>query len=406
MAIDKMKYLTNTRALALVLLAGALSPFNLSYAGKINEMIDGGKASLNVRARYEFVDRLGSSDINGYSVRTRLGLTSAEVDGFKAMLEFEDVSFNNPDDRPGLDVPTTEINQAWLSYKNEGFSGKIGNQIYTLDDHRFIGHVGWRQNIQTFDALTTSFDIDGNSKVNAAYLSRVNRINATAQDLDGILINGSFKLAETHSLSAFGYQLEFDSAGWARMSTRTYGIRSAGKFGESQVVSYVFSFANQTDAGANPLDVSLNYIDASLATKLGGVALKIGYESLEGDGTWGFTTPLATVHKFAGFADVFAGRSIGLAGGLPQGLVDTHVSAKYSFPVGNGLPVTFVYHLFEAENDGGDLGDEIDLVATYKLNDYTTIIGKYAYYEADTNNVVGYGGADASVFTFEANLKF
>jgi hypothetical protein len=33
-------------------------------------------------------------------------------------------------------------------------SGKIGRQVITMDNHRFVGHVGWRQDRQTFDALT------------------------------------------------------------------------------------------------------------------------------------------------------------------------------------------------------------------------------------------------------------
>ncbi|MEM9161172.1 MAG: alginate export family protein [Verrucomicrobiota bacterium] len=400
-----MKILVKTRGATLALMAGVLGFSSVAQADTIKEMIDGGKASLNVRTRYEFVDRAGGlSDINGYSVRTRLGLSTAEVEGFKAMLELEDLSFNNDNDRPGLDVPTTEINQAWVSYKGEGFSGKLGNQVYTLDDHRFIGHVGWRQNIQTFDALTSTFDVGDAGKINAAYLSRVNRVNATAQDLDGFLLNGSFKVAEKHTLTGFAYQLEFDN--WVNMSTTTFGFRAAGKFGGQQVFDYAFSYASQSDAGDNPMDISLSYIDASIGTSVGGVGLKIGYESMEGDGNWGFTTPLATVHKFAGFADVFAARSIGLADGLPDGLVDTYFSVKYSLPIGNGIPVTAIYHLFEAENEGGDLGDEIDLVATYKLNEYTLLLAKYAYYEAESGNTVGYGGADSSMFSMEANFTF
>lgn len=386
-------------------LACSIGFTDLVQADTIKEMVEGGKASLNARARYEYVDSVGGSDVNGYSIRTRLGLSTAEVEGFKAMLELEDLSFANDNDRPGLDVPTTEINQAWLSYSAEGGSGKLGNQVYTLDDHRFIGHVGWRQNIQTFDALTTTFQA-GSANVNLAYLSRVNRVNATSQDLDGLVANAAFKIDDSHSVSAFGYSLDFDSAGWARMSTQTLGFRASGTFGDDQPVSYVFSFANQTDAGPNPFDVDVNYIHAEVSSSFSKVKLALGYESMEGDGANGFTTPLATVHKFAGFADVFAGRSIGLAGGLSQGLDDTYVSASYSLPIGPGVPVTLFYHMFESENNGVDLGDEIDLVSTYKLNENTLLIGKYAYYEADLGNTIGYGGVDASMFSVEVNFTY
>ncbi len=374
-------------------------------ADALKEMVEGGKVSLNARARYEYVDSIGGQDVNGYSVRTRLGLTSAEVDGFKAMLELEDVSFANANDRPGLDVPTTEINQAWLSYSSEGASGKLGNQVYTLDDHRFIGHVGWRQNIQTFDALTANVTA-GSADVHLAYLSRVNRVNATAQDLDGIVANAAFKIDANHNVSAFGYSLDFNNPGWARMSTQTLGFRATGKFGGEQAVNYALSYANQSDTGANPFDVDLNYLSAEVSTTVSKVKLALGYESLEGDGANGFTTPFSTVHKFAGFADVFAGRSIGLAGGLTQGLDDTYLSANYTVPIGNGLPVTLIYHQFESENNGVDLGEEFDVVSTYPLTESILLLAKYAYYEADLGNTVGYGGTNASMFSIEANFSY
>lgn len=403
-----MRKLNISSAFKAVLLSGLLNGIvsvGTVHADTIKDMVEGGKVSLNARARYEYVDSKGGSDVNGYSIRTRLGLTTAEADGFKAMLELEDVSFADDDDRPGLDVPTTEINQAWLSYTGEMGSGKLGNQVYTLDDHRFIGHVGWRQNIQTFDSLTASIPA-GNSTINAAYLSRVNRVNATSQDLDGILVNAAFKVRGGHNVSTFGYSLDFDNPGWARMSTRTLGLRATGKLGNEHPVNYAFSYARQSDAGPNPFDVGLNYINAEVSTSISGIKLALGYESMEGDGTNGFTTPLATVHKFAGFADVFAGRSIGLAGGLTHGLDDTYLSVNYELPIGTGLPVSLIYHRFESELSGVDLGDEIDLVSSYKLNESTLLIGKYAYYDADPGNSVGYGGVNASMFSIEANFTF
>jgi len=403
-----MKTETNKSGIRLAAIAGLLGAASLTSfasADTLSEMIKGGKASLDVRARYEFVDSVGGEDVNGYSVRTRLGLVTKEVSGYKAMLELEDLSFAEDDNRPGLDVPTTEINQLWLGYAGDQVGWKVGSQIYTLDDHRFIGHVGWRQNIQTFDALTTSFAATPDLKVSAGYLSRVNRVNATSQDLDGLLLNGSYKVSPELNLTGFAYLLDFDN--WVGMSTATYGVRAGGMFGGDSVkYTYNFSYAIQTDAGDNPGNFDLGYLEGDISAAFSGFKLTLGYESMEGDGLKGFTTPLATVHKFAGFADVFAGRSIGLAGGLPQGLDDLYLSAGYKLPIGTGIPLTAIYHEFDAENSGGSLGSEIDLVATYKLNEYTLLIGKYANYDADSGNTVGYGGVDASMFSLEANFKF
>lgn len=379
-------------------LLGGASLSSIAHADAIQEMISGGKATLDVRARYEYVDGQGGArDVNGYSLRTRLGFTTAAYEGFKAMIELEDLSFIDNNNRPGLDVPTTEINQSWVSYANEDFSVKVGNQVYTLDDHRFIGHVGWRQNIQSFDAVTSTFTVSGDIKLNAAYLAKVNRVNATAQKLDGFLLNGSYKVSEELNLTGFLYNLEFDN--WAPQSTTTAGLRATGVFGGEQKFNYVVSYANQQDAGINPGDIDTDYYLGELSTTVAGVKLTAGLEGL-GDS---FTTPLATVHKFAGFADAFAGASIN---GMSHGLNDLYLTASYKLPLGKGLPLNLTYHDFSSATGGVDLGTEIDAVATYKYNEYTTLIAKYAYYDADSSNSLSYGRADASVFTFESNFSF
>lgn len=401
-------YLTTLRKAGILtgLIASAATA-SLLHADAFSNAIKEGKTTLDVRTRYEYVDGPGSNDVNGYGIRTRLGFTTAELDGFQAMVEMEDISFVDNSNRPGLDVPTTEINQLWLGYKNDSFSGKFGNQVYTLDDHRFIGHVGWRQNIQTFDALTAQFAPTAESTIKLGYLSRINRINATSQDLDGFLANAKFKISEELSLTGFAYLLDFDSAGFfAGTSTNTFGLRGTGKFGgEDMPFTYMLSYATQSDAGNNTSDIDLSYLAGEISTVVSGLTLGLGYESLEGDGANGFSTPLATVHKFNGFADVFAGRSLrGFS--LNQGLEDVYFKAVYKLPIGKGVPLTLVYHEFSAENVSQDLGSEIDLVAAYKLTDYITLVSKYAYYETDGGVTVGYGGANASIFSTEANFKF
>ncbi|MBT6769979.1 MAG: alginate export family protein, partial [Opitutales bacterium] len=168
----------------------AISCANLSGADTHSTPLGEGKLSIDARIRYEYIDgKNGADNVNAFGERTRLGYTLTNDSGVSAMVEVEDVHFIDSKDRPGLDVPTTELNQAWVNLQG----AKIGRQIYTLDDHRFIGHVGWRQNIQTFDALTSSLEIDSQSKLNLGYLHSVKRINDTSQDLDGIILNGNRK---------------------------------------------------------------------------------------------------------------------------------------------------------------------------------------------------------------------
>lgn len=379
------------------LAASAGAAYGQSFSDVLEGLKEGSKASLNARARYEY-NETPSSEVNGYSIRTRLNLETGEYEGLKFLVGFEDISFNNPDDRPGLDVPTTELNEIWFSY--EGL--KVGRQIFTLDDHRFIGHVGWRQNIQTFDAATYSFAASESTKLTFAYLDAVHRINATAQDLSGVLLNSNTKMGDNFTLSGFAYLLDFDRPVLA--SSNTYGFRGVGKIpGDDITYNYSFSYAFQEDNSGSASSFSHNYLAGEFGAKFSGFTVAAGLEILDGDGSTGFSTPLATVHKFNGFADLFAGPSLGLGGGLPQGLEDYYVVV--GFKAGE-VPIKLFYHSYETSNVSDYLGSEIDLVASYKLNDYVTLIGKFADYNSDGAETVGYGGVDKQVLTLEANLKF
>lgn len=390
--------LSSIKVLAIGSLAASAGvAYGQSFSDVLDGLKDGSKASLNVRTRYEY-NETPASEVNGYSIRTRLALETGEYEGLKLFVEMEDISFANDDDRPGLDVPTTELNQFWASYEG----AKFGRQIYTLDDHRFIGHVGWRQNIQTFDALTYSMEVDEKTKLNFGYLDAVHRVNATSQDLSGVLLNASSKITEDFTLTGFAYLLDFDRP--VLQSSNTYGIRGAGKIaGEDVSYTYSFSYAKQMDNSGSVRDFDVDYLAGEFGAAFSGVTIAAGFEFLDGDGVTGFSTPLATVHKFNGFADSFAGASLGLGGGLPEGLEDYYVS--FGFKAGD-VPVKVIYHSFDTAGSSEYLGSEIDLVASYKLNDYVTLIGKFADYSTNGGATVSYGTADKQVLTLEANLKF
>src|SRR5688572_26499544 len=138
------------------------------FNGKIPEAIAKGKFNLNARLRYEYVEQSTfDEEANAPTIRTRFGYTTAPLYGFQGMLEGENIAVigseknynaagsNRTTDRPVVaDPPTTELNQAWLSYNYTNWvTAKGGRQRIALDNHRFIGDVGWRQNMQTFDAM-------------------------------------------------------------------------------------------------------------------------------------------------------------------------------------------------------------------------------------------------------------
>ena len=147
------------------LLATTLTPV---YAQSLNEAITGGKFSGQFRMRYEGVDQDNALiDADALTLRSTLKYDSGIYNGFSAVLEMEDVrSMFGKDEytvgpsgfNPGIysvvaDPDTTELNQGFLQYANGSFTAKLGRQVINLDNQRFVGAVGWRQDWQTFDAF-------------------------------------------------------------------------------------------------------------------------------------------------------------------------------------------------------------------------------------------------------------
>ena len=89
----------------------------------------------------------------------------------------------------------------------------LGRQRVLLDDQRFVGNVGWRQNEQTFDAFRVVNKSVKNLVLDATYLNRVNRVfgedspQGTYQG-DTVLLNAATR--RLGKFTGFGYLLEFD----------------------------------------------------------------------------------------------------------------------------------------------------------------------------------------------------
>lgn len=428
---------TQTTRLSLIAAFTALSTLHADIAKDIEEAVteitDGGSVNLNVRARYEYTDQSGpgtnaaasnstggptprNADIDGFSIRTRLGFTTANYHGIQAMIEMENLTFADDDVGPQLDVAGagTELNQLWLSYHNETLGkAKLGRQIYTLDNQRFVGHVGWRQNIQTFDMLSVESTPIEDLAIRIGYMTKVNRVNGQSNEMDNFIFNTNYKVADFLSISGFGYiiQNETNPGNFALHSSNTFGIRATGKYPMNDfTLSYAGSLAHQFDNGASKniparSDFSNNYYAFEGTAAYAGFELTGGIEVLEGDGTTGFSTPLATVHGFNGFADVFAGSS--LNGGLALGLIDYYAKAGYKIPVGNGVPVSLTYHYFEAQDRDQFFGEELDTTIGYKLNKHLSFLGKAAFYFGENEpGVPTYAAIDKTVLTMEATFSF
>ncbi|MBY5991172.1 alginate export family protein [Ferrimonas balearica] len=375
------------KKLSLVSLA-LMAAFPALGADTLTDALTGGTAKLDMRLRYENVSQDNAlKDADALTLRTRLTYATADYHGLSALVEFEDSrvvagidDYNNglnskPEYSTIADPETTELDQFLLQYQRGGFTGKLGRQVITLDNHRFVGHVGWRQDRQTFDGVTLAYAPLDNLKLFYGYIDQRNRILAEERDVDSKdhLINARFDTG-FGALSGYGYLLEVDNN--IDNGLDTYGLRFAGSTELDAIkLLYAAEYATQeSDTAGVSFDADYYLVEGGVGVS--GFTAKLGYEVLgSDDGQYGFSTPLATLHKFNGWADQFLS--------TPQeGLVDLYAS------IGGGLlggKWALVYHDYEADQASAtvdDLGDEWNLSYTHAFAKHYSAGVKYAAYSA------------------------
>ncbi len=389
-------------------------------AKSLQEAISDGQAKLSFRYRYEGVEQANSlNDANASTLKSRIHYSSKRYLNFKVGVEIDDVTAigedNYNDTRNGntnrsivADPEGTEVNQAWLSYN--GISNttlKYGRQRINLDNQRFIGGVGWRQNEQTYDGFTLKNTSFQDTTINYAYIDNINRIfgpddGSPAADIDTSthLLNLKYSGWNLGEISIYGYLVDMQDA--PVLSTETYGVRFGGarKVGGTTKLVYALEYATQEDYGnhGSQNEYDADYLNVVVGLKLDASTVKIGYEVLGGDASQSgqfFQTPLATLHKFNGWADQFLV--------TPEaGLEDTYISL---IRVWTNYKLIAVFHEFRAEDGNYDYGREIDLALSRTLNKNVSVQLKYADYNAGSDSSA-LNKVDTEKLWFSVNLKF
>ncbi len=362
--------------------------------------IKAGKPIIDVRYRFEWKEQDSFAE-NAYAntVRTRLGYETGELYHFKALVEFENVvsigddhfnsTTNGRTQFPVIaDPDATEINRAQAIFTGiEKTPITIGRQAYNLGNQRFVGVVDFRQNQQTFDAARLSSTLIGGLSVDYLYICRVHRVFGDDNPLgefesDSHVIAATYDAKRLGKLSGYGLLLDFEEA--PALSSKTFGVRYENRFvldADAGVnIGIVGEYASQNDYAANPFDYSQDYIHGEGSVSAEGAMLRLGYEKLGGGGVIGFATPLATLHKFQGFADVFLTTPV-------NGIEDVYGTIQYDWkdaPFGTGLNFFATYHDFEAERGGADLGEEFDAGAAINIRKHWSAELKGAVYNGVT----------------------
>ncbi len=398
-------------------LASAVSFSAPAVAGEsFKDAVASGKVLLDVRYTYETVDQDGfANDAQAHTLRTRLGYETGDWNGMKFLVDFDHIQnffgdkFNSLTNGQTtypvvVDPDTTELNRAqitWAAAANTTFI--IGRQRVHLDNQRFVGSVPWRQNEQTFDAAVVATTIIPGTTLIYGYVPEVHTIRGDDHpvgDIEGNnhLFNLAFNKVPFGKFSTYAYYLDLDNPALWGLSAKTYGARFvAGHKTETGKFKFQAEYARQSDHGDNPASFELDYmlLDAALQTDMG-LGLGGGIEILEGNGLQGFQTPLATGHKFQGFADVFLTTPA-------AGVEDKYISASWKFSDKGFMkkPLFKVwYHAFDSNVGSMDMGSEVDAIFKFKFCDGYSFIAKYSDYDG-----AGYA-ADRQKLTIQIGFKY
>ncbi|KQX26032.1 MULTISPECIES: hypothetical protein [unclassified Sphingomonas] len=374
---------------------------------------------VDARIRHEHVDQDGLADTaDALTLRLRGGLQagsgpwSALVEG-QGTLAAVDAYFDGlhgAATRPLVaDPQSIGLYRAQLRYKTKALAVTAGRQRIAIDDERFVGAVGFRDNGQTFDALRIEWSARPRLKVDVSYAWSVRSIwgidgrGAKQQAVSGDNVFASVGYATpVGTLSGFAYLVDQDEAavqGFA-LSSQTYGARLAGSrpLGRTVKLTYQLGYARQSDWHRNPNDYRADYYLADATLDIAALKLDLGYEILgasHGAALTSFQTPLATGFKFQGWADKFLTTP-------PNGVRDLHAGAGYGWKKVAGLDLLSVqaaWHRFDSDRLDIHYGDEFDLMVTAKLG-RTTIGARYADYRAKRF------AADTDKFWLQADWTF
>ncbi|MDB5972681.1 MAG: hypothetical protein JWQ90_5131 [Hydrocarboniphaga sp.] len=357
----------------------------------------GGTPNIDARLRYEQVDQDNlSDDANALTARVRLGYTTGKWNNIDGQLEYEGVTvlgsdkFNSTTNgQTGLpvvaDPKTNELNQGWIRYSGlPKTTIKYGRQRLIYDNARYIGNVGWRQNEQTYDALSLSSTWLPKTTFNYAYIYNVDAFkpfsiggkSSSDIDIKAHAFNLAYAPLKTLTLSAYAYLLDFDAIPAppiARQDTQSLGLRAVGTLPlDKFTLSYTAEYAQQSDYADAPSTVDADYYLIETGLAYDKYNAKIGYEVLGGDGVYSFQTPLATLHAFQGWADQFLVTPV-------NGIKDLYFSVG-----GNVEKVALLarWHDYRSDEASIHYGTELELQATRPFTDQLSLGLKYAAYSA------------------------
>lgn len=437
--MKKSGFNTSRKLLALAILA---APVMQVAADEVVDALMKSKVTGNFRLRHESVDLKSTTvkDADALTLRSRVGIETAPLSGFTALVEFENTQVMNSQDHYApesagyaaiVDPAVTEVNRAYVRYRGvPKLDLGLGRQRIALDNQRFVGSVSWRQDEQTFDAFTASYAGVPDWNFYYAFINKVNGIadagvvsnNVYNFDIDSAdsLFNVAYTGLVFGKLSAYYYQLNNEERATQirnlgtdantlnptlrYRSNDTAGARFDGFYLLPITLPvrllYTAEYAQQQygdyrgPANISKVDYDTTYslvdLGVGYASPVGMLSARVAQETLGSDTTrlgtglqmQGFQTPYATKHAFNGWVDMFLN--------TPQGGLEDQYATVAADLQPYGVKLMAVYHKYsEVDGPAGavgprNFGTEWNFQALKQFGANYTLGVKYGNYKADS----------------------
>ena len=432
-----------------ILAAPAASEESTAVPETLLDAIIQGKPMTSFRLRYEHLNQDGYQSTapdakkldtgEALTLRSLIGWQTAPFRNFSFAAQLTDVhEFNNDfnDRRNNLpesgksaypnivDPGYTDVNQLYVDWTGiKDTKLRLGRQQLNLDNVRFIGDIGFRQNMQVFDGISLLNKSISDIEFFAAHFSKVRQITTKLRDGNIDIVNAKYKISPTESLVGYGYFVDVENLGQnggnsaaiataaqggnglggssdapvsatninptqTDASSKTFGVRLDGahQVNDNWNVLYSAEYAKQNDyRSGNPL-IDAHYFKLGGGAAYGVWSVRLDHEKLSSnDGKYAFQTPLGTNHLFQGWADVFLTTP-------RQGMEDTFISIAGNIAKAK---LQAEYHVFKSDEKYQSLngrladkyGTELDLSVSYSFS--KVLLGKVEYARFSESDVYG-----------------
>lgn len=358
---------------------------------------------LDARLRLENVDT-ATKGADAVTARARFGAELAHAPSHLAVLvegqgtvaldgNYNGLSFVPARARPAYavvaDPESLTLHRLQAQYRSDPLTVTVGRQRINLDDQRWVGASGWRQNEQVFDAVRGEGHA-GAFFADATYADSQRTIYGSEAG-PRVAYGGRFWFlgagvrTKGFTLKSFAYLLDYDKAlqtgalAASLASTQTYGLRATGliPLGKALKLNLTGSYASQSNYRLNPASYSADYtfVQGDLGWKAW--TLTGGHEVLGSDSGHAVQTPMATMHAWDGWADQFLTTPA-------SGLAQSFAGLARSFPEIRALPglkANVTWRDFHSAATATHYGDEWDASAGFKLGP-VNLLAKFADFRA------------------------